>query len=43
MEMCRGLTVITRSTIQYIVKAKTSKRQRKGKVTKEKLLKLADV
>ncbi|KAF4617006.1 hypothetical protein G7Y89_g15142 [Cudoniella acicularis] len=43
MKMCGGLDIIKHSTIQKIAKAPTPKRQRKGKATKEKLLKPADV
>jgi DNA-directed RNA polymerase subunit N (RpoN/RPB10) len=35
--------LITRSTLQKIIKAKSSKRQRKGKAIKKKILKPADL
>jgi hypothetical protein len=41
--MCDGKPLITRSTIQKIVKAPRSKRQRAGKATKKKILKLANI
>jgi transposase len=46
MKMCGtrdGKPLITRSTIQKIVKAPRSKRQRANKATKKKILKLADI
>ena len=38
-----GKPLITRSTLQKIIKAKSSRRQRKGKATKKKILKPADL